>query len=194
MFRYTTAAAYLRLTFHDCVKYTDGTGGCDGCLNWEGVGEVFTPSSNCMNYTKVGNNNGLGGIVEMLEKIYTDPYYPWEGQDLAVSLRDSGKSRADLWSFAGIVATEFGIENNNLGCIKGYPKGEKNNRLSGWACIIGNEVNTTECQVKPFRHIKFQSGRSDCTDFDPMYPYKTTKEEVHPDAEGDGVATVDFFK
>ena len=26
----------MRLAFHDCVRYTDGTGGCDGCLNWAG--------------------------------------------------------------------------------------------------------------------------------------------------------------
>ena len=25
----------MRLAFHDCVRYTDGTGGCDGCLNWD---------------------------------------------------------------------------------------------------------------------------------------------------------------
>ena len=24
----------IRLGFHDCLTYTDGTGGCDGCLNW----------------------------------------------------------------------------------------------------------------------------------------------------------------
>ena len=28
----------LRLSFHDCIRYEDGTGGCDGCLNWHGVG------------------------------------------------------------------------------------------------------------------------------------------------------------
>merc|ERR1719219_1466502 len=27
-------AKMLRLGFHDCLKYNDGTGGCDGCLNW----------------------------------------------------------------------------------------------------------------------------------------------------------------
>ena len=27
----------LRLGFHDCLKYEDGSGGCDGCLNWDGV-------------------------------------------------------------------------------------------------------------------------------------------------------------
>ena len=30
------APKVLRLIFHDCLKYTDGSGGCDGCLNWEG--------------------------------------------------------------------------------------------------------------------------------------------------------------
>ena len=34
-------AKILRLAFHDCVKYKDGSGGCDGCLNWKGVGTFF---------------------------------------------------------------------------------------------------------------------------------------------------------
>ena len=25
----------IRLAFHDCMPYTDGTGGCDGCLNFK---------------------------------------------------------------------------------------------------------------------------------------------------------------
>ena len=33
-----SAPKVLRLTFHDCLKYDDGTGGCDGCLNWSGMG------------------------------------------------------------------------------------------------------------------------------------------------------------
>ena len=31
----------IRLAFHDCLKYSmeeGGGGGCDGCLNWEGMG------------------------------------------------------------------------------------------------------------------------------------------------------------
>ena len=35
---------------------------------------------------------------------------------MATSLRESGKSRADLWALAGIVAVEFGIETNNRKC------------------------------------------------------------------------------
>ena len=30
----------MRLVFHDCVRYTDGTGGCDGCLNWAGYENI----------------------------------------------------------------------------------------------------------------------------------------------------------
>ena len=30
-------ATLMRLAFHDCLKYSDGSGGCDGCLNWEGM-------------------------------------------------------------------------------------------------------------------------------------------------------------
>ena len=32
-----TEPKYLRLAFHDCLKYEDGTGGCDGCINWDGM-------------------------------------------------------------------------------------------------------------------------------------------------------------
>ena len=35
---------------------------------------------------------------------------------LPVSLADSGKSRADLWSFAASVAVEWGVDRNNHGC------------------------------------------------------------------------------
>ena len=28
----------IQLAFHDCLRYEDGTGGCDGCLNWAGMG------------------------------------------------------------------------------------------------------------------------------------------------------------
>ena len=31
------APGVVRLGFHDCLKYKDGTGGCDGCLNWHGM-------------------------------------------------------------------------------------------------------------------------------------------------------------
>ena len=69
----------LRLGFHDCIKYQDGTGGCDGCLNWEGVGFRYdNPVSGHWRWPNVGvtNNNDLALTVEILEGIYTDPNFP----------------------------------------------------------------------------------------------------------------------
>ena len=70
-------AKVLRLGFHDCIKYQDGTGGCDGCLNWEGVFFKFKGGGK-FKFPNVGetNNNGLGFTVELLEGIYTDPNFP----------------------------------------------------------------------------------------------------------------------
>ena len=28
----------IQLAFHDCLRYSDGTGGCDGCINWSEMG------------------------------------------------------------------------------------------------------------------------------------------------------------
>ena len=39
----------VQLGFHDCLKYKNGKGGCDGCINWHGVG--FKPE-NYISYHK----------------------------------------------------------------------------------------------------------------------------------------------
>ena len=63
------------------------------------------------------NNNGLGYTVEVLEHIYTDPEFPKDlAPTLSVSLKGSGKSRADLWALATIAAVEYGVETNNFVC------------------------------------------------------------------------------
>ena len=49
------------------------------------------------------NNNGLGPTVETLEGVYTDKDFPSYAPSLNISLRESGKSRADLWALAAIV-------------------------------------------------------------------------------------------
>ena len=41
LFKGGGAPTAVRLAFHDCLKYADGTGGCDGCLNWSGVDTTF---------------------------------------------------------------------------------------------------------------------------------------------------------
>ena len=68
----------LRLGFHDCLKYDDGTGGCDGCLNWEGVGKRWNLEDDPYPWPNVGltNNNGLEHTVDVLEHIYINASFP----------------------------------------------------------------------------------------------------------------------
>jgi len=179
------AAKVLRLTFHDCLLYTDGTGGCDGCLNWEGVGKVFQDAANKNLYpdVKFTDNNGLRNTVEILEAIYQVPTFPNTAQTLSTSLKDSGKSRADLWALAGIVAVEYGIETNNLKCADASSVG-------GCHHLQGE----TGCSVVMDKSIPFRTGRADCIPSDSTRPYITNKHEAHPNAVGDGSETIQFFK
>ena len=56
------------------------------------------------------NNQFLDGVVENLEKIYKNIDWPYVNPSLEVSLYQSGKSRADFWQFAGLVALEEALE------------------------------------------------------------------------------------
>ena len=86
------------LSFHDCLRYKDGSGGCDGCLNWVGVNERFDPPEEMKrkfekdDVTKT-NNNGLEYAVAVLEELYTNPEFPPVKPKLSESLKSSGKSR-----------------------------------------------------------------------------------------------------
>ena len=113
-----SASKVLRLSFHDCLKYSDGTGGCDGCLDWKGVGKYYedAPGEQLYEDVRLTDNNGLRPTVEVLEAVYTVADFPPGAPVLARSLPDSGKSRADLWSLAAIVAVEWGVETNNIKC------------------------------------------------------------------------------
>ena len=180
-------AKLIRLAFHDCLKYTDGTGGCDGCLNWHNMGMKFTDQKQ-NKYPDVGppnpgDNNGLRNTVEVLEAIYTVPTYPRRSTKLATSLKDSGKSRADLWSLAGITAVEYGIETNNRKC-------QNPGSVKGCHHLQGEPG----CEVHLNSSIPFRTGRADCIPTDPDRPYIASKEEVHPNPVGDGTETVQFFK
>ena len=63
------------------------------------------------------NNNGLLYTADILEEIYTNPDFPAKAKvSLDVSMKDSGKSCADLWAFAALVAVQYGINENNLAC------------------------------------------------------------------------------
>ena len=72
-----------------------------------------------------GDNNGLQTVAAALELIYTETSWPSNVRALNLSLRDSGKSRADLWQFAGIVGLEVEIERANFGCDYDFNTGNQ---------------------------------------------------------------------
>jgi len=189
-------AKLLRLSFHDCLRYVDGSGGCDGCLNWEGVGARYPPVDGLkykFKYPDVSltNNNGMEYAVALLEELYTNPDFPARTPQLGASLKSTGKSRADLWAFSAKVAVEFSVEKNNFQC---------ENKPTKWAgSYVGKSkdchrsLGKAECKLNMPREIKFFYGRKDCISSHEV-PYKADKEEVHPNQEGNGDSTVDFFK
>lgn len=185
----------LRLGFHDCLKYQDPVdaghaNGCDGCLNSNGMNinmeEEFGAEANSFNGPDMTltNNNGLLATADILEEIYTNPNFPKKTPSLPVSMKDSGKSRADLWAFAALLAAQFGIYNNNLGC-------------KGTAVqVCGNlQDDFDDCEINMPRDFKFKTGRIDCTpEPGQIRPFLTTRTEVHPNSAGNGPDTVDFHK
>ena len=109
----------IELAFHDCLRYEDGSGGCDGCLNWKGVG--YLAKNHRKNHYKwpqvnATDNNKLQMSARSLEFIYTLTDWPPGARSLPVSLKESGKSRADLWAFAGSVGLERAVLWSNLNC------------------------------------------------------------------------------
>ena len=68
------------------------------------------------------NNNKLELTARSLELIYTVADWPPGAPDLPVSLKESGKSRADLWQFAGNVGLENAIGKTNDNCRLGNPQ------------------------------------------------------------------------
>jgi len=195
------AAKVLRLSFHDCMRYADGSGGCDGCLSWSGVGYRFPDDTETIKYKfryddiKETNNNGLEHTVAVLEQVYTDPNFPSKTTTLPLSLKESGKSRADLWAYAAKVAVEYTTEDNNYMC-QSMPSdwsGSLVNHGSFKDCL--RNVGDDDCEVKMPREINFQYGRKDCiSEYSESYEqYKTDRLETHPNPEGNGDATLDFF-
>ena len=58
-------------------------------------------------------NNNMAMIVLALEHIYTRDYSLGDGSKTLV---EAGKSRADFWALAGIVAVDISVNKNNLAC------------------------------------------------------------------------------
>ena len=198
-------AKIIRLTFHDCVKETSGAG-CNGCLNFEGMGNIYELDT-CGKGTKrdcsevaepfskgpktgpsATDNNNLQWVARVLEGLYKDPNYGPAGLNSEVSLFESGKSRADLWAFAGLVAVQFSTETNNHYC---NPTGDK-------PAPCFNQVNkdSPSCFID-LPTPEFRSGRSDCLPSctgENSPDFCTSNEEFHPSPHGNGDATIDFFK
>ena len=183
------APRILRLGFHDCLKYTDGTGGCDGCLNWKGMNVDHRPiedKGKAKPNIDSTDNNGLSWPLIQLEKVYKDVDYPDGAPSLGQSLYDSGKSRADLWAFAAIVAVEYGIETTNLACDN-----MRDERILKPSCI---HDSGSDCKIQLQRDFVFQYGRTDCTAHHPTRTYIATKSEVHANPVANGEVTVNFFR
>merc|ERR1719150_1212827 len=210
------AAKVVRLSFHDCVRYKSKQGGCDGCLNWHGVGHRFPGLGNQealkykfledMDDLKETNNNGLEHTVAVLEELYTNKNFPNGAMKLTKSLKETGKSRADLWAYAGKVAVEFTTEQNNFQCA-GMPANWMNKSPYNFGSLTAANAGMmydcltwrygeADCEAALPREIQFQFGRADCvSEYDGKWEqFKTDRPETHPNPEGNGDATLDFFR
>merc|ERR1712038_1732160 len=213
---FPSAAKVLRLAFHDCVPYTAAGGavnGCDGCLNPKGMGTDFLKrgtteqthmgDKTCPDVTHT-DHNGLLFTADMLELVYTNPKFPkmgkgnkgWENTAvLKVSMKDSGKSRADLWHFAALVAIHYGANNNNLAC--NFKSPDTCGHYRYWA---------DDCEMSLKALNSFKTGRKDCK---PNHPgiqtdhggdkiwkrdFFTKRKEIHPNLHGNGLETTKYFK
>ena len=108
------------------------------------TGEDYTNTWEHENLDK-SNNNGLAYTVEVLEHIYTDAEFPKNlAPALNISLKASGKSRADLWALATIAAVEYGAETNNLVCDE-TPYYDNPGKQCNQA------IGTDKCKVKPLK-------------------------------------------
>ena len=69
-----TEPKFVRLAFHDCLKYEDGSGGCDGCINWDAMDFRFDDylitlkKVSIENYILVMKINQALGVTKMLAK------------------------------------------------------------------------------------------------------------------------------
>lgn len=189
----------LQLSFHDCLRYEDGSGGCDGCLNWSGVGYVAPRAlANIIRkkpqwyrafpITRKTTNNKLQLAARSLELIFTVPNWPPGAGVLTTSLKESGKSRADLWQFAGNIALESAINRTNTGVCMG----------NEFEVQLNPSDDADKCEIKLNRPVPFRSGRIDCIPDESVkwtpYPFEATKTEKHSNTFGTGTQVVKDLK
>jgi len=138
-------------------------------------GTRFDDAPNQKKYADVGltDNNGLRHTVEILEAMYQIKSFPNGAPTLKASLKESGKSRADLWALAGIVAVEYGIETNNMKC-------RDSSSTSGCHHLQGKPG----CSIALNRTIPFRTGRTDCIPTDSARPYMPPSMRFTPTLSG----------
>merc|ERR1719221_592280 len=103
------------------------------------------------------------------------------------SLQSTGKSRADLWAFASLVALEHAIERQNWAC-----DGDKTGPFNGPRMCIQNP-HEEGCKVLPNRPFVFKTGRKDCvTSLTPAF--LSEDDEVDPDEHFNGTMPVRFME
>jgi len=158
----------LRLGFHGCFRREDGTGGCNGCMNFRRMfvrwglrnQAVFHGGKNPDTRPEdAGHSNGnMAMLGDFLELIYADKEFPPYAPAMEKSLKEGCKSRADLWALASIVGAMWGMENANK------------------ACATGNSLYSVmevpfPCQMK-YKPFTFSTGRSDCAGAEIPEPWK----------------------
>ena len=110
--------------------------------------------------------------------------WPWQEAGLASSLQQLGKSRADLWQLAGLIALERSLERANRACDLDYHARQQvrlstyNNNI--YVCQVTLLEGREACEIKLTKPLKFYSGRADCIP-DPtgQHGYQASKEEVN---------------
>ena len=139
------------------------------------------------------SNNKLQLTARSLELIYRKTDWPPGTPELAQSLFESGKSRADLWAFAGQVGLEHVMKVTNDNCDDPDPVMNLEYQLSA---IEG--VDKCKFGLRNGREVRFKYGRSDCIPeagkkWTP-YPFEATKHENHANAYGTGNAVIEALQ
>ncbi len=134
----------------------------------------------CRLFSDQGTPRETGGNGRLIAGDAYCPANSW-------SLKSTGKSRADLWAFASLVAVEEGIQRHNWAC-------DGNRRSPHRGPIMCTQFEGEEgCHISLNRPFVFRTGRKDCeTALEPSY--KTEKMEHLPDEHFNGTMTVRFME
>ena len=131
-------------------------------------------------------------VARSLELIYTVANWPPGARALSQSLKDLGKSRADLWQFAGNFGLERAIHDTNA-------NGQNSTLEMNSEAILCAIEGPDKCQMRLNRPIPFRTGRIDCVNDDPtlkmtQFGFEATKKERHSNSHGTGKKVIQDLK